>query len=100
MLTSNPKRFNSLVVLFAALILPLLFAGSSLAQMGGIDPNPASPGTGGRNVIEGRLYYPSGRNVDRRFKVQLESIRGGDFFTIADDTGAFSFRRVGAGSYV
>jgi len=100
MFTTNPKKFNFLIVLFAALMLLLLFAGSSLAQMGGIDPNPSSPGTGGRNVIEGRLYYPSGRNVDRRYKVHLEGIRGGDFFTIADDTGAFSFRRIGAGSYV
>jgi Tfp pilus assembly protein PilF len=100
MSTTKPKWFSSFVMLSAGLIVPLFFAGSALAQMGGIDPNPSSPGTGGRNVIEGRLYYPSGRNVDKRFKVHLESIRGGDFFTMADDTGAFSFRRVGAGSYV
>lgn len=94
-------RFIPSLVSFAALILlPLLFAQSSRAQMGGIDPDPSSPGTGGRNVIEGRIYYPSGRNVDKRLKVHLTGIRGGDFFTLADDTGAFSFRRLGGGSYV
>ncbi len=68
--------------------------------MGGIDSDPGSRGTGGRNTIEGRIYYPSGRNVDKRLKVKMTGIRGGDFFTMADDTGAFSFRRVGAGTYV
>lgn len=100
MFTNQPKQFSSFAMFFAALVLAVLAPGSSLAQMGGIDPNPGSPGTGGRNVIEGRLYYPSGRNVDKRFKVHMESIRGGDFFTMADDTGAFAFRRLGAGSYV
>ena len=68
--------------------------------MGGIDPDPGSPGSGGRNIIDGRVYYPSGRNIDRRLRVRLTGLRIGDFFTITDDTGAFSFRRVAAGSYV
>src|SRR6266516_7750258 len=84
----------------SCLVLPLLLVSTSRAQMGGIDPDPGSPGTGGRNTIEGRIYYPSGRNVDKRLKVKLIGIRGDDFFTMADDTGAFSFRRVGGGTYV
>lgn len=75
-------------------------ASSSRAQMGGIDSDPGSPGTGGRNTIEGRLYYPSGRIVDKRLNVRMTSVRGGDFFTMSDDNGAFSFRRVSGGSYV
>lgn len=67
--------------------------------MGGVDPDPGSPGTGGRNTIEGRIYYPSGRNIDKRVRVRLTGLRG-DFFAQSDDTGAFSFRRVGAGTYV
>ena len=82
------------------ILLPLFLAGTSRAQMGGIDPDPGSPGTGGRNTIEGRVYYPSGRNVDKRVKVRLNSLRGGDFFTMSDDTGAFSFRRLAGGTYV
>src|SRR5207253_1258092 len=42
----------------------LALAASARAQMGGVDSDPGSPGTGGRNIIEGRVYYPSGRNVD------------------------------------
>ncbi len=82
------------------LVLNAIFASSSAAQMGGVDSDPGSRGTGGRNTIEGRIYYPSGRNVDKRLKVKLIGIRGDDFFTMADDTGAFTFRRVAAGSYV
>jgi tetratricopeptide (TPR) repeat protein len=82
------------------LLLNAIFAANSQAQMGGVDSDPGSRGTGGRNTIEGRIYYPSGRNVDKRLKVKLTGIRGGDFFTLADDTGAFSFRRISAGSYV
>src|SRR5260221_12340505 len=81
------------------LVLNVIFAANSQAQMGGVDSDPGSRGTGGRNTIEGRIYYPSGRNVDKRLKVKLVGIRGGDFFTIGDDTGGFSFRRVAAGSY-
>jgi len=82
------------------LALNAIFAANSQAQMGGVDSDPGSRGTGGRNTIEGRIYYPSGRNVDKRLKVKLVSIRGDDFFTMADDSGAFTFRRVSAGSYV
>jgi carbon starvation protein len=42
--------------------------------LGGIDPDPGSPGTGGRNTIDGRIYYPSGRNVDKRLKVKMTGI--------------------------
>jgi len=100
-LNARQTSFISSLTLLAGVILVTVFLASSCpAQMGGIDSDPSAPGTGGRNVIEGRIYYPSGRNVDRRLKVHLEGIRGGDFFTMADDTGAFSFRRIGAGSYV
>ena len=80
-------------------VLVALLAFTAQAQMGGIDPEPHSLGTGGRSVIEGRIYYPSGRNVDRRFRVKLAGIRGGDMSTLADDTGAFAFRRLAAGAY-
>lgn len=92
----RPQRLFS--VFYAALFVALL-AITSQAQMGGVDPEPHSPGTGGRSTIEGRIYYPSGRNVDKRLKVKLIAVRGGDFFTFADDTGAFAFRRLGAGTY-
>jgi tetratricopeptide (TPR) repeat protein len=98
-----PELFSfnkrSLILLFC-LIFPGAFLPVAVkAQMGGIDPDPGSQGTGGRNTIEGRIYYPSGQNVDKRFKIHLSSISGVDFFTMSDDTGAFSFRRIKGGTY-
>jgi len=98
--TTFAKNFKGASSLFSLLLIIGVCAANALAQMGGIDSDPGSPGTGGRSTIEGRIYYPSGRNVDKRLKVKLTGIRGGDFFTMADDTGAFSFRRVGGGTYV
>jgi tetratricopeptide (TPR) repeat protein len=81
------------------MLLTSLLASTSQAQMGGVDPEPGSRGTGGRNTIDGRIYYESGRNVDKRLQVRLTGLTA-DFSTMADDSGAFSFRRLGAGKYV
>jgi tetratricopeptide (TPR) repeat protein len=97
--TSQLSYVHRLFSVSCLVLLPLLLVSTSRAQMGGIDPDPGSPGTGGRNTIEGRIYYPSGRNIDKRIRVRLSGLRG-DFFALSDDTGAFSFRRVGAGTYV
>jgi Tfp pilus assembly protein PilF len=94
--TCRPQRWFSFS---CSTVLMALLALTAQAQMGGVDPEPHSLGTGGRSVIEGRIFYPSGRNVDRRFRVKLVSIRGGDMTTLADDTGAFAFRRLAAGTY-
>lgn len=56
-------------------------------------------GTGGRHVIQGRLYLPSGRRLDRRLRVRLSGVRGGENSTLTDDNGAFIFRRLTAGTY-
>jgi len=95
-LLSFDKR--SITLLFCLFLSALLPVGVK-AQMGGVDPDPGSPGSGGRNTIEGRIYYPSGQNVDKRFKIHLNGIGGIDFFTLSDDSGAFAFRRVKGGSY-
>ena len=73
-------------------------ADSSRAQVGGIDPDPGDPGTGGRNTIQGNIYLNNGRRLDRRAKVRLRSMNG-DQFVMSDDSGAFSFRRLKGGTY-
>ena len=56
-------------------------------------------GTGGRHTIQGRLYMPSGRTLERRLRVRLSSVRGGENSTLTDDNGAFTFRRLSVGIY-
>lgn len=76
-----------------------MLTGGARAQMGGIDPDPGSPGSGGLSTIEGRIHYPSGRAMDKRLRVRLSALRIGEFNTTADDTGAFAFRRLAVGTY-
>src|SRR5690349_2659807 len=62
------------------------------AQIGGVDTDPADPGNGGKNTIQGILYYSDGRRLDRRVRLKLHSIYV-EQFAMSDDSGAFSFRQ-------
>jgi Tfp pilus assembly protein PilF len=88
------KKSNCL----AALLFLLCSAPWTAAQVGGIDTDPGS-GMGGKNTIQGNVYYSSGRRLDKRAKVRLRSLAAGELFTMTDDNGAFSFRRLRGGSY-
>lgn len=101
-----PRRYDNqaregvrtLSLLFAIFLLASM---SSLvyAQSGGVDVDPGDPGTGGKNSIQGHIYYPSGRTVDKRFNVTLTSISTGPKMILADDNGEFIFRRLMPGTY-
>jgi tetratricopeptide (TPR) repeat protein len=80
-------------------LIGAISATDARAQMGGIDPDPGDPGTGGRNTISGSIFLPGGRRLDRRAKVKLIGLSGGDQFRLSDDTGAFSFTRLQGGRY-
>jgi len=86
------------VPLAAALVCLLGAATFSQSSNGGVDTDPADPGTGGANVIEGKLYYPGGRVFDQRVEVTLRSLAT-DHRSYTDGNGAFTFRRLGGGTY-
>lgn len=81
-----------------AMLFMFLCATAAGAQVGGIDPDPGDPGNGGRNTIEGTIFYDNGRRLDRRVKVRLRGLNT-DKFMMSDDSGAFGFRRLGGGNY-
>ena len=86
-------RRLSFISIYLLLSLPVM------AQIGGIDPDPGDRGTGGRGTINGNIYFPSGRRVDKRITVRLQTAMRGEMTTISDDNGAFSFRHLASGSY-
>ncbi|MEW6131430.1 MAG: tetratricopeptide repeat protein [Acidobacteriota bacterium] len=98
-ITSVLGERKVLVSLCAGLML-MLASSVAYGQMGGIDTDPGDPGTGGKNQIQGTIYYPGGRRLDVRAKVRLRSLVGAEQFTLADENGAFTFRRLQGGSYV
>ena len=81
----------SCAVLFAALFAP--HARAQTDALGASDT-----GMGGRHTIEGRIFLPSGRRVERRMRVRLSGTKG-ESYMMSDDNGAFTFRRLDAGSY-
>ena len=87
-------------LLLATALLTSVCTTPALAQMGGIDSDPGDPGTGGRNTIQGTIFLPGGRRLDRRVKVRLTGLANGEQFQISDDSGAFAFRRLKSGRYM
>jgi Flp pilus assembly protein TadD len=91
-------HFSKAYIFLSAAFLLLSSAVAARAQFGKTDTDPGQ-GLGGRSVIDGRIYYPSGRPLDKRVRVRLSGIRGGEQTAISDDNGAFVFRRLPTGKY-
>ena len=94
-------RSERLLPAFACLALTLSFSINLKAQIGGtgIDDDRASGFRQGNNTIVGQIVLPRGERPNRRFTVRLSSVRIGEFSTMTDDSGTFTFRRLIAGSY-
>jgi tetratricopeptide (TPR) repeat protein len=73
------------------LALPLLAA----AQM----DSQGDIGNGGKNIIQGNIFLPGGRKMDRRAKITLRSVGFGEQFALSDENGEFVFRSLRDGSY-
>ena len=56
-------------------------------------------GNGGMHTIQGRIYLPNGRTVDRPIKVLLESVTHSTNTVYSDYSGGFAFRALVPGNY-
>lgn len=93
--------FNSLVFISFSLLSLLLPALTAQAQFGspGIDDDRSSGMRQGANTIVGQVVFPNGQQPERRCTVRLSSVRVGEFSTLTDENGVFTFRRLREGSY-
>ncbi|HWF87590.1 MAG TPA: tetratricopeptide repeat protein [Pyrinomonadaceae bacterium] len=73
----------------------LLLAPSANAQGSG----RSSSGTGGNHVIQGYIFFPSGRKAEGTIVVKLTSLQYGDLQVIPDSSGSFQFSGLAPGSY-
>lgn len=91
------KSFSIKQMAFCVLIAlsSLLHLSSSIYGQAGTDMT----GTGGRHVIQGRIYYPSGQRIDTRMQVKLESTASGTLTVFSDSNGFFRFVSLTPGSY-
>ncbi|HXF38762.1 MAG TPA: tetratricopeptide repeat protein [Blastocatellia bacterium] len=97
------QKLSSGLAMCVALRLGMLIvicSAPAFAQIGGIDSDPGDRGTGGVNMIQGNIFLPGGRRLDRRAQVKLRnSIGGAEQYQLSDDSGSFSFRKLIGGSY-
>lgn len=85
------------LIVFAGLILTI--ASTANAQAPGSSRGLSSGG--GQNMIQGRVYFPSGQAVSgQQVKVSLESIGAfGNMQTVTDQDGVFRFTNLTPGDY-
>ena len=87
-------RFHSgriFLILLGTLLLPL----SVNAQGSG----KQTTGTGGSHVIQGYVFFPSGRRAEGTIIVKLESLQYGELQVVPDSSGAFTFSQLAPGNY-
>lgn len=93
------SRSLSCALARALFLFALLSAATAHAQSDtGVDSDPADPGTGGSNTIQGRIFVPEGGQLNRRVRVRLSGTRG-ESYAMTNDNGAFTFRRLAGGTY-
>ncbi len=77
-------------------ILLLLFLPIAiLAQGSGRD----STGTGGIHIIQGKVFFPSGRRAEGVIQIKLQSYAASEISAMADSSGSFTFTSLAPGNY-
>src|SRR6266550_4491375 len=91
-----------LIALFSCTLVSLmLLAAAAKAQIRSpeIDTDPSSGLRRGTNTIEGQVFDSSGRPLSKRCTVRLTNVSVGEFSTMTNDSGLFTFRRLKEGTY-
>jgi len=85
----NPNRE------FLILLIVLCLPGSASAQGSGRE----STGNGGNHIIQGKIFFPSGRRAEGNIQIKLQAFGEGEITTIADSSGSFTFTSLLPGNY-
>jgi tetratricopeptide (TPR) repeat protein len=91
----GPTRSSLTAALLPALLLIALIAFPISGQGNG----RASTGTGGNHMIQGKIFFPSGRRADGTIQVKLTSLNSAEITVIADTSGSFTFAGLSPGNY-
>lgn len=80
-----------LLTFFGVLLLPVAVSGQGNGR--------ANTGTGGIHLIQGYIYFPSGRRAEGTIVVKLQSYTQGEITVLPDSSGSFSFNSLSPGNY-
>ena len=93
---SNPDQWQPRVYFpVLPIILTLLLPVAVCAQGNG----RSTTGTGGNHLIQGYVFFPSGRRAEGVIQVKLESLTYGELSVLADNSGGFIFSALSPGNY-
>ena len=87
--TSAREAFLSFIILLFLIPVSVYPQGSGRA----------SNGTGGNHVIQGYVFFPSGRRAEGSIQIKLQSYTAGEITVLADTSGSFTFAGLAPGSY-
>src|SRR5262249_53480665 len=59
----------------------------------------SSVGTGGNHIVQGYIFFPSGRRAEGQIQVRLQSYAAGEITVSADNSGSFTFSSLAPGNY-
>ena len=85
--------------LAATLFPSLLLIGLIVLPVSGQGNGQASTGTGGNHLIQGKIFFPSGRRADGTIQVKLTSLNSAEITALADSSGSFTFGGLSPGNY-
>ena len=81
---------------FLFILLGMLLLSPSVNAQGS---GRSSTGTDGIHIIQGYIFFPSGRRAEGTIVVKLQSLQYGELQVIPDSSGAFTFSSLSPGSY-
>lgn len=85
---------------FAASLLTSLMLIASIAIPTCAQGNGrASSGNGGNHIVQGKIFFPSGRRAEGTIQVKLQSLITSEISVLADSSGSFTFAGLAPGNY-
>jgi Flp pilus assembly protein TadD len=82
---------RSLFIILGLLLVPIVVNAQGTGKQ--------VTGTGGSHVIQGYVFFPSGRRAEGTIVVKLQSLQYAELQVIPDSSGAFTFSNLAPGNY-
>ena len=93
-------RFSRVLAKTIFGVFVLGFTTVTAVAQGGVGSSRGLPSTsGGVHTIQGKIFDPSGRPVDSRLRLRLESPTSSTLYTSTDSDGTFMFNGLQSGDY-
>jgi tetratricopeptide (TPR) repeat protein len=80
-------------------VLPIILAFLLPVAVSAQGNGRSTQGTGGNHLIQGFVFFPSGRRAEGVIHVKLESYNYGELSVLADNSGQFTFSNLAPGNY-